>query len=284
MKNLEKNIKQWRKNLDKNEALEDGYKEELENHFRDKIDYLIGLGSSEKEAFDEALAKIGKIDSIGSEYFKTDTRHLSGRPPWKQNRWMPSLIANYFKIGIRKIRRQKIYSFINITGLAAGLACCAVIILYVNNELTYDTFHKDANRIYRIGTHKINQVGEFWAVSTPGPLGSSLKANYPQVELAVRIVPPYENPDNVLVVQQEKRFFENRVWFADKEIFQLFHIPFMQGNPSTALLNPQTVVITAGMAKKYFGEESPLDKILQIEIDYDTGTVEIQYYFVTVVV
>ena len=201
MKKLEKNIKQWRKSLDKNEALEDGYKEELENHLRDKIEYLVGLGSSEEEAFEEAVAKIGQVDSIGSEYFKTDTRHISGRPPWKKNRWMPALIVNYFKIGFRKVKRQKVYSLINITGLAVGLACCAVIILYVNNELTYDTFHKDVNRIYRIGTHTINQVGEFWAVKTPGPLGSTIMANYPQVELAVRIVPPYENPVIVVVLK-----------------------------------------------------------------------------------
>ena len=284
MKNLEKNIKQWRKSLDKNEALEDGYKEELECHLRDKIEYLMGQGSTEEEAFAEAVAKIGKVDSIGSEYFKTDTRHISGRPSWHKHRWMPSLIANYFKIGIRKIKRQKIYSLINITGLAVGLACCAVIILYVNNEMTYDSYHKDADRIFRIGVHTINQVGEFWMIKTPGPLGSTLKANYPQVETAVRIVPPYENPHNVLIVQQEKRFFENRVWFADKELFQVFHIPFIYGNPSTALQDPRAVVITEAMANKYFGEEPPLHKILQIEIDYDTGSVEIEDYVVTGVV
>jgi len=281
MFDLEKAIKDWRKALNKNEALEDGYKEELECHLRDKIDYLIGLGSSEEKAFEEAVKKIGGPDSLGAEYFKTDTRGASGLPPWKKSRWLPPLLSNYLKIGLRKIRRQTLYSIINIAGLALGLACCAVIILYVTNELSYDTFHKDADRIYRVASHRISIVGEFKFVATPAPLGPELARSYPQVEQAVRVVPPYENASHVLVVRGEKRFFENRIWFADEDIFQLFHTPFIQGNPQTALTNPYTVVITEEMAAKYFGEEAPLGKTLQIEIDYDTGSVEIRDFEVT---
>ncbi len=277
----EKAIKHWRKILNKNDALEDGYKEELENHLRDKIDYLVSQGFAENEAFEEAVGKIGEAHSIGSEYFKTDTRHISGRPPWEKSRWLPPLFSNYLKIGLRKIQRQKIYALINIAGLAVGLACCAVIILYVTNELSYDAFHKYSDRIYRVAVHRINIVGEHWFVATPAPLGPQLIRDYPQVEQAVRVVPPYENASHVLVVQGEKRFFETRVWFADEDIFELFRMPFIQGNPRTALVNPNTVVITEGMAKKYFGEELSLGQTLQIEIDYDTGVVELQDYEVT---
>ena len=119
---------------------------------------------------------------------------------------------------------------------------------------------------------------------TPGPLGPELKASYPDVEEAVRIVPPYENASHVLVVREEKRFFENRIWFADKEIFRVFNIPMLKGSPQESLVNPNTVVITEGMAKKYFGEEDPLGKTLQIEIDYDTGSVEGKAYEVTGIV
>jgi putative ABC transport system permease protein len=281
MFDLNKAIKQWRKILNKNDALEDGYKEELENHLIDKIDYLVSQGFSEKEAFEEAAKKIGEAHSIGSEYFKTDTRHISGRPPWQKSRWLPPLFSNYLKIGLRKIKRQKIYALINIAGLAVGLACCAVIILYVTNELSYDAFHNDAARVYRIAVHRVNIVGEFRFVATPAPLGPELKRSYPQVEQAVRVVPPYENASHVLVVQGEKRFFETRVWFADEDIFELFHMPFIHGNPRTALTHPNAVVITEGMANKYFGEEASLGKTLQIEIDYDTGIVELQDYEVT---
>ncbi|MGD8539328.1 MAG: ABC transporter permease [Candidatus Aminicenantes bacterium] len=285
MFNLEKEIKKWRKSLNANEALEDGAKEELECHLRDKIEYLIASGNTEEEAFEEALRKIGTSEVLGAEYYRETTRRLSGRPPWKKNRWMPTLLVNYLKIGLRKVKRQKVYSFINIAGLAVGLACCAVIILYVTNELTYDNFHPDADRIYRVATHRISQVGEHTFVTTPGPLAPELKVSYPQVEEAIRVVPPYENADNVLVVRDQKRFFENRAFFVDNAIFEVFHIPFLQGNPQTALTDLNTVVITEGMAQKYFGDEygsgSILGQVLEIEIDYDTGTVESQDYRVT---
>jgi putative ABC transport system permease protein len=284
MFDLEEAIRQWRKTLDKNEALEDGYREELESHLRDKIDHLTELGSSKKDAFEEAVKKIGDADSIGADYFRTDTRHLTGRPPWEKSHWAPPLISNYLKTGWRKIKRQKIYSLINIAGLAAGLACCAVIILYVTNELTYDSFHPDAGRIFRVAAHRKSAIGEFRGASTAGPLASVLKADYPQVEKAVRVVPPPENASHVLVVRDEKRFFENRVWFVDKDIFQLFRIPFLRGNPQTALANPYSAVITEGIARKYFGDEPPLGKTLRIEIDYDTGSVEGRDFEITGIV
>lgn len=284
MFDLEESIRQWKMALDKNSALEDGYKEELQNHLRDKIEYLMGRGSSEKEAFEEAVQKIGEAHLIGEDYYKTDTRHASGRPPWKKGRWIPALLSNYFRIGLRKIKRQKIYSLVNIAGLAVGLACCAVIILYVTNELSYDSFHEDADRIYRLAVHRILPIGEHWFVETPAPLGPELKSSYPEVEQAVRVVPPYENASHVLVARGEKRFFENRVWFADEDIFQLFRMPFIQGNPRKALVHPNYAVITEGMAEKYFGEETALGQTLQIEIDYDTGYVEFQDYEVTGVI
>lgn len=277
-------IKKWRKDLNKNEALEDGYREELESHLRDKIDFLICKGHSPEKAFEEAVQKIGTAEEIGAEYYKTDTRHSNGRPPWKPNKYIPSLFSNYFKIGLRKIKRQKLFSLINIAGLAVGLACCAVIILYVTNELTYDSYHKDVDRIYRINTHRINIVGEYWMAVTPGPMGPELKERFPQIEHAVRTVPPPENSDNVLVVQKDIRYFENRVWFADEDIFEVFHIPFLQGNPQTSLQKPHSVVLTQGMANKYFGDESALGKTLKIEIDYDTGVVELQNYEITGIV
>ncbi len=284
MFDLEKAMRQWRKALNRNQALEDGAKEELECHLRDKIEVLIENGRSPEEAFEEASARIGAPDTIGTEYYKASTRHRSGRPPWKQSRWMPPLLSSYLKIGLRKIRRQKVYSSINIVGLAVGLACCAVIILYVTNELTYDNYHPDVDRIYRVATHTITQVGEGRASASPGPLGPELLASYPQVELAVRVVPPFENADNVLAVRKNRRFFENRVYFADNDIFRMFKIPFIQGDPTSALLKPNSLVITQTMADKYFREDPPLGEILQIEIDYDTGSTELQDYEVTGVI
>jgi len=281
MFDLDDAIREWRKAFRKNEAFEDGYIEELESHLRDKVEHLKSRGLSEEKAFAEAVGKIGERDLIGEEYFKTNTRKMSGRPPWKKGRFSAALLPNYFKTASRKIKRQKLFSFINIAGLAVGLACCAVIILYVSNELSYDGFHPDADRTYRIASHRISQIGENWFAATPGPAAPIIKRDFPQVEEVARIVPPRENADNVLVVHGEKRFFENRVWFVDDAAFRIFRIPFLQGSPERALENSNCVVMTEGMARRYFGNEPALRKTLQIEIDYDTGTTELEDYQVT---
>jgi putative ABC transport system permease protein len=179
------------------------------------------------------------------------------------------MLKNYLKIAARNILRHKGYSFINIAGIAMGIACCVVIIIFVNNELTYDSYHNDAERIYRIALHKISNIGESRSASTPGPLAPALKQNFPQVELAVRIIPPFENKSNVLVQRNNNVFYETRIWFAGPEIFQMFRIPFLQGDPATALNQPRTVILTEKMVKKYFGDENPIGKALKIELDYD---------------
>jgi putative ABC transport system permease protein len=284
MFDLDEAIKQWRKSFRKNEALEDGYIEELECHLRDKVDHLKSRGLGEREAFAEAVETIGERDQIGEEYFKTSTRKRSGRPPWKKARFSAALMPNYFKTASRKISRQKVFSLINIAGLTVGLACCAVIILYVTNELSYDNFHPNVDRIYRMASHRISQVGEHWFATSPGPAAPLLKREFPQVEEAARIIPPRENADNVLVVNAEKKFFENRVWFVDEAAFRIFRISFVQGGPERALANPNCAVITERTARKYFGNEPALGKTLQIEIDYDTGTTELDDYEVTAIV
>ncbi|MFC2166095.1 ABC transporter permease [Acidobacteriota bacterium] len=283
MFDLEKAINRWRKSLNQNEALEDGAKEELESHLRDKIEYIVSQGRSEEEGFQEATQRLGAADTLGAEFYKTTTRRLSGRPPWQRSRWLPPLLSNYIKIGLRKIRRQKIYSLINIIGLAVGLACCAVIILYVTNELSYDSYHPDSERIFRICTHRISQVGEHRMATTPSPLALEVKTSYPQVEQAIRIIPPFENAANVLVVRGDERFFETRLFFADPEIFQVFHLPLVQGRTEKALVEPNSVVINQSMAEKYFHNEDPLGQTIQIEIDYDIGpqNVRIEDYKVT---
>lgn len=181
------------------------------------------------------------------------------------------MIGSYFRIAARKLRRQRAYALINIAGLAVGLACSATIILYVTNELTYDTFHPDAGRLYRLASHQTSQVGESRSVASPAPLGPALAAAYPQVERAARVIPPPENADSVLVVQGEKRFFEHRVWFVDKDVFRIFRMPIVHGDAETSLDRPYTALITEGLARKYFGEAPAVGRMLQVEIDYDTG-------------
>ena len=198
--------------------------------------------------------------------------------------WRCCMFKKYFRIALRHIVKYRGYSFINIVGLAAGLACSIIIILYVTHELNYDSYHPDADCIFRVSHYKNNIVGESSEASVGGILAPLLKKNHPQVELAVRVIPPPENANHVLVMSKGKRFFENRMWFADPEIFKLFYLPFIKGNPDTALTRPGTIVITQAMAQKYFDSENPIGQILHIEIDYDRPPVKIEDYEVVGVI
>jgi len=169
------------------------------------------------------------------------------------------MFKNYFKIAFRNIRKYKGYSFINIASLAIGIACCMLIIFYVGFELSYDNYHKDADRIYRIGLDR-NLPWEKNTCATVGyPLAAHLKKNLPQVEYAGRI-----QRRNVLVKKEDKVFYENNFFYVDKGIFNIFTIPFIRGNAEQALINPETIIISQSMANKYFGEEDPLGRMLTV--------------------
>ncbi len=269
---LERAIQQWKKTLWKNEALEDGYVAELESHLRDEIDHLIAGGKSETQAFTEAVAGIGETSRIASDYYKTKTRKISGQPPWQKKRFMPELLANYFKITIRKIRRQKGYSFINIFGLAIGMACTILILLWVQDELSFDKHHEKADRIFRVGTQfgpTSDQRGAF----TAPPMAQAMLNELPEVLHAVRL----DLWDKNIIVRRGGEYFTQKdVVGADGSIFDVFTIPFMQGNPDTALTQPGTIVLTQDTARKYFPDENPMGQTLSISNkDYKiTGVIE----------
>lgn len=158
MFDLEKEILSWKKSLRTNQALEDGYIEELESHLRDEIEEIKGRGKGEKEAFNEAVKIIGKIDNVGEEYYKSDTTNVSKRPPWESPGLLPMLYWNYFKIALRNIKRYKGYSLINILGMTVGLTCVLIIAMMIQYELSYDTFHKNYDRIYRVYIERQEKV------------------------------------------------------------------------------------------------------------------------------
>ncbi len=174
--------------------------------------------------------------------------------------WRTIMIKANTVTALRNIRKHKGYSFINVVGLAVGMACCMVIFLYISNELSYDAHHQDADRIYRVMEYRKVPVGEFRTASVAGPVATVLKDHFPQVEVVARILPIH----NGMVTYNGRHFYEDRMFYADPELFQLFSIPFLYGNPATALERPGTVTITERMARKYFGDENPLGKIIEI--------------------
>jgi len=179
--------------------------------------------------------------------------------------WSFEMFKSYLKIAIRNIRKSKGYSFINISGLAIGMACSIILLIYIHSELTWDNFHQKAHRIYRLGVHSVMNGSEVhWYVSNAVTAGV-LKRDYPEVEDAIRM----GGMGTPSIKYKDKIFYERDVFYADASIFNLFTYPIKTGNPETALEAPYTVVISEEMAIKYFGNEDPIGKILRFNNQYD---------------
>ncbi|MGH7599230.1 MAG: ABC transporter permease, partial [bacterium] len=173
------------------------------------------------------------------------------------------MLKNYLKITVRNLLRHKGYTFINVAGLAVGMACCALILLYIRDELSYDRFHKNAENIYRV-LITMDEGGKVRKHSyTSAPMAPTLEADYPEVLKAVRVDEPFGG--RTLVSYEDKQFYEEGVYGADPGLFEVFDFPLLRGNPATALLNPKSVVLSRAAAQKYFGNEDPLGKVIHIE-------------------
>ena len=169
------------------------------------------------------------------------------------------MLKNYIKIAFRNLIRHKGYTFINIFGLATGIICCLLILVYVQDELSYDRYHEKADQIYRIvnaGVIRGNQI-EIPLVS--GPWGPAMVEKFPEVLKAVRIKPP---DSRWVIKHEEKKFPEKGLYFADPTFLEVFNVEMVVGDPETALDAPYSMVITKEMAEKYFGEEDPIGKII----------------------
>jgi putative ABC transport system permease protein len=187
-------------------------------------------------------------------------------------RWRFIMLKNYLKIALRNFQRHKGYSFINTAGFAIGMACCLLILIYVRHELSYDSYHKDVERTYRIAQDIRTQTANRIFAPISPMVAPTLKADHPQVEYAARTIPARSR----LVKRGETFFYEDRFMYADQELLDIFTIPFIQGNPRDALTRPNTLVISQRMAHKYFGSANPLGETLKInerELEI-TGVVE----------
>jgi len=176
------------------------------------------------------------------------------------------VFINYLKIALRNLKKHKGYSFINIAGLAISMACCILIILYIYSELNYDRYHENADRIYRLGTNF--DVGKMHANSAVSnhPIGPTLSRDYPEVLHATRIRPYMPR---TLVEYKERQFFEEKIFYADNSAFDVFSFPMIRGDQKSALVTAYSLVITEKVAKKYFGDEDPIGKILRLNNDSD---------------
>lgn len=170
------------------------------------------------------------------------------------------MFKNYLSDAFRNIKKYKGYSFINISGLAVGIACCILILMWVQDEISFDRFHKNADEIYRAVVKKDFEGSVTYSVGAPHPLGPTLKNEYPEIINFTRTFVT----GNWVVQYGENRFFNNDiVALADPSFFEMFSFSFLKGNPKTALNDLRSLVITEGFAKKYFGGQDPMNKIIR---------------------
>ncbi|MFC1724778.1 ABC transporter permease [candidate division KSB1 bacterium] len=174
--------------------------------------------------------------------------------------WSLIMFKNYFKIAFRNIKRQKAYSFINISGLALGMACCILILLWVQDELSYDKFHENFKNIYRVMSEggKYNWKG---VRGTPEPLGPALKEELPEIANFAR----FASHSRMVFRYKDRAFYEDGGIIADASLFEIFSFPILKGNPASAFSGPFDIMLSKEMAEKYFGDEDPVGKTMQVE-------------------
>lgn len=175
------------------------------------------------------------------------------------------MFKNYLKVALRNIKRHKGYSFINIAGLAIGMACCLLILIWVLDELSYDKFHENAPDLYRVEENQYYSGRVYHVTVTPYPLAPALIEEIPEIIDATRVV----WVGGQLLRYGEKTFFENNVRAVDPSFFRMFTFPFVKGDSDTALDDPFSVVISEELAEKYFGDEEPIGKVFSANNKFD---------------
>ncbi len=173
--------------------------------------------------------------------------------------WSFIMFTNNLKIAIRNFKSSKIFSFINLSGLAIGMTCTILILLWVQDEISYDRFHKNSYDLYRV----INFSSSYQSrgAGTPAPLAPALLEETPEIISYTRFAPI----PRLVIKHNQNVFYEDKVVLADPTIFEMFTFPFLKGDPKTALSSTENIVITEEMAHKYFGDEDPIGKLIFLE-------------------
>ncbi|HVU99452.1 MAG TPA: ABC transporter permease [Puia sp.] len=173
------------------------------------------------------------------------------------------MFKNYLKIALRSLRKSKGFTALNIIGLATGLGVCLLIVLYVTDELSYDRYNVNADRIYRIDEDIYLNNTKYDAVTTSKFFGPTLVASYPKIQQMVR----FRNPGDQLVRKGNDHVLEHRFVFADSTIFKVFTLPMIAGDPNTALNNPHSIVIDESAARRYFNNTDVVGRTLEVGTD-----------------
>jgi putative ABC transport system permease protein len=176
------------------------------------------------------------------------------------------MFRNYLTVALRNIRRQRGHTFINVSGLAIGMACAFFIFFFIQNELGYDGYHRHSKQIFRITQESHRQGVASYSAVTPNPLAPEMLLSFSEIKAAVRLQPMHED---VLIRFQDKVFKEARFFLADPSVFTVFTFPLNRGDFRTVLEDPFSVVISETAARKYFGNMDPVGQVITFENKFD---------------
>lgn len=177
------------------------------------------------------------------------------------------MLRNYFKIAWRNLMKYKFISFINLFGLTVGVTCCLLITIYIVNELSYDRYNKNAENIYRV-TRSFNNADGVVSLNlstVSPPFGYYFPTDFPEIVKMTRML----NNGRTPLKYKDKLINEPNVYFADENLFDVFTLKVLKGNPKTALKEPFSVMMSEETAKKYFGNEDPMNKVLRANNQFD---------------
>ena len=177
------------------------------------------------------------------------------------------MFKSYIKLAFRSLVKNRVFSFINIFGLAIGLTCCLLISMYIFKEFSYDEHQKFGNRLYQLGTDSKMEGREDRSAHTPAPMAFTMQQEFPEIESATRLFPLFQDDKTLIQYQNGKElnsFYETKGYMADSTFFRMFTYNFKEGDPETALDQPNSIVISRDIANKVFGSAAALNKIIHI--------------------
>src|SRR5258705_2275351 len=177
------------------------------------------------------------------------------------------MIKNYFKIAFRNLLKYRFISFINLFRLTVGLTCCLLITVYILNELSYDRYNKNADNIYRVTRSFNNSDGvvSLNLSTISPPFGYYFPTDFPEIRKMTRLLDNGITPTKY----NDKIFNEKNIFFADENLFDVFTVKVLKGDPKTALLNPFSVMLTDEAARKYFADDDPMNKTIRVNNQFD---------------
>jgi putative ABC transport system permease protein len=240
------------KDLNYRGIVAEGIQDELIDHICSAVETEMANGTRFIDAYHHTLKSFGHT---------TGLRETQKQVIHSENTKPKNMLKNYFTVAIRNLRKHSFYSFINVAGLSIGLAICFIIVLFVINELSYDTHFVAADRIYRVKNEIKFGGNHYKMLYTPPVLANALVSEYPEVEAAIR----FRERGSYLVKRTVDNIKEDHVIWTDKDFFKVFSIPVIAGNAETALTEPNSIAISESIANKYFPNENALGQTLILD-------------------